>query len=106
MSLIKVDKATFPAGTFSLYVKSAPHEREVEGKVVLHLSYPSFVKGVWIKLQGTASSFSPECGMVKVDLLGGEEEHHEDGMHQVEIMGCMGGMCEGCMGARSSCHVC
>eukprot|EP00601_Ochromonadales_sp_CCMP2298_P001376 CAMPEP_0173184890 /NCGR_PEP_ID=MMETSP1141-20130122/9232_1 /TAXON_ID=483371 /ORGANISM="non described non described, Strain CCMP2298" /LENGTH=626 /DNA_ID=CAMNT_0014108321 /DNA_START=79 /DNA_END=1956 /DNA_ORIENTATION=- len=83
MSLIKVDKATFPAGTFSLYVKSAPHEREVEGKVVLHLSYPSFVKGVWIKLQGTASSFSPECGMVKADLLRGEEEHHEDGLHQV-----------------------
>jgi hypothetical protein len=96
-ALTKVDRATFPDGTFSLYVKSSENQREIEGKVVLHLNYPAFIKGCWIKLCGTASSSSVEHGVVNVDLLKGEEEYHSDGLHQVEsryeVLWCLWCLC-------------
>lgn len=86
-SYVKVCKSTFSTGTMAMYVNTttSPKEREIEGKVLLKLAYPSFVKGVWIKLVGTNSVSSENLGVLSHDLFYGDEDHHKDGLHQVLI---------------------
>lgn len=68
-----------------MYINSNSNNREVEGKVVVKLSYPSFMKGVWIKLVGNNTLSSEKNGLLTHDLFVGEEEHHKDGLHQVLV---------------------
>lgn len=84
---IKVGKGVFTTGTLGMYLNTttSPKEREIEGKVLLKLTYPSFVKGVWIKLVGTNSVSSEKFGVLSSDLFLGDEDHHKDGLHQVLI---------------------
>jgi hypothetical protein len=84
---LKVAKGSFSTGAVSLMINTSasPTEREIEGKVILKLAYPSFVKGVWIKLVGINSIVSDKFGCLSHDLFAGDEEHHIDGLHQVFI---------------------
>ena len=82
----RIARTNFSTGSVSLYVNTADSkEREIEGRVTLKLAYPSFVRGVWIKLVGLNSIASENFGVLSHDLFIGEEDHHKDGLHQVLI---------------------
>ena len=83
---IKIAKGSFPTGSMSVYIhKSSTKDREIVGKVVVKLSYPSFVKGVWVKLVGTNTVVEDSLPCVTHDLFSGDEDHYRDGFHHVLI---------------------
>jgi len=86
-NLVKVSKTSFSTGTVSLYVNATGSQksREIEGKVVMKLHFPSFMKGAWIKLVGTNTLSSERNGLLSHDIFTGDEDHHRDGLHQVLV---------------------
>lgn len=83
---VKIAKGNFPTGTMSLYLNvKASVDRDIVGKVVMKTTFPSFVKGVWVKFMGVNSVLCEGHGVQSHDLFVGDDDHYKDGFHQVLI---------------------
>lgn len=98
MSFRKVSKENFGAGSVSLYLNAnnessmmnyLSKDREIEGKVLLNIMIPTFLKGIWVKILGSTTINYPDNSKLNqynintFDLFKESDEYYLDGLHEV-----------------------